>query len=93
MENKTLEFYQQLLGVDSTTILIIFFLFIIWVLIWKGTALWKSARKGSKLWFVLILILNTAGILPILYIFLISKINLDSDSTSNKKSRKKKKSK
>ena len=40
----------------------------IWELIWKGIALWKCGRNNQLTWFVFILVLNTAGILPILYI-------------------------
>lgn len=39
----------------------------------KAIALWISARKNSKVWFVLLLLLNTAGILPLFYIFYFSK--------------------
>jgi len=46
----------------------------IWSIIWKGWALWTSARQGSKVWFVILLIFNTIGILEILYIFWFSKI-------------------
>jgi len=46
---------------------------IIWSLIWKGWALWKAARAGSKPWFVVLLIANTVGILDILYIFVFGK--------------------
>lgn len=45
----------------------------LWVLPWKGWALWKSANLGSKKWFVIILVLNTLAILEILYIFVFSK--------------------
>lgn len=48
-------------------------LLVLWVLPWKGVALWKAARLKDKLWFVLILILNTLAVLDILYIYLISK--------------------
>ncbi|MCK5107321.1 MAG: hypothetical protein KAQ83_01215 [Nanoarchaeota archaeon] len=41
---------------------------VIWSAIWKGIALWKCGRRNQIVWFVLILILNTAGILPILYL-------------------------
>jgi len=41
---------------------------VIWEVIWKGIALWKSARNNQIKWFVVILLLNTAGILPIVYI-------------------------
>lgn len=40
----------------------------VWELIWKGIALWKCGRNNQLAWFVFILILNTVGILPIIYI-------------------------
>jgi len=52
----------------------LFLLFIVWVVLWKGFALWKSARKNQKYWFVAILIFNTAGILEILYLFVLKDI-------------------
>ena len=42
---------------------------IAWSLAWKGWALWKAARNESIPWFIILLIVNTAGILDILYIF------------------------
>jgi len=45
----------------------------IWELIWKGIALWKAARNNHKTWYIAILIINTIGILPILYIYVFSK--------------------
>jgi hypothetical protein len=44
------------------------FLLIIWTLVWKGIALWHSARNNQKAWFVILLVINTAGILEIIYI-------------------------
>jgi hypothetical protein len=46
---------------------------ILWSLVWKGWALWRAAKNDSKVWFVVLLILNTAGILDILYIFVFGK--------------------
>lgn len=43
------------------------------VLILKGVALWIAARKGHKGWFVALLVINTFGILELLYIFHFSK--------------------
>lgn len=40
----------------------------VWELIWKMFALWKSARNNHKYWFVGIALLNTLGLLPILYL-------------------------
>lgn len=45
---------------------------LIWSLAWKGWALWKAARNDSPVWFVILLVVNTVGILEILYIFLFS---------------------
>ena len=46
---------------------------IVWTLVWKGLALWRAAKRGENVWFVLLLILNTLGILEIIYYFLIAK--------------------
>ena len=45
---------------------------IAWSLPWKGFALWKSARRGESLWFIILLLVNTAGILDIMYLFIFS---------------------
>ena len=45
----------------------------IWVLFWKGCALWIAAKGGQKWWFLALLIINTLGILEIIYIFLVAK--------------------
>lgn len=45
----------------------------VWELAWKGIALWKAARSSSKAWFITLLIINSSGVLPILYIFVFSK--------------------
>jgi len=50
-------------------------LMIAWVIPWKGVALWKSARRNSKWWFIALLIINSLAILPILYIFVFSRKN------------------
>lgn len=41
---------------------------VVWSLIWKGIGLWYAARNYQKGWYVAILILNTAGILEIIYL-------------------------
>lgn len=43
-----------------------------WVLAWKGLALWKAARENQKWWFIPLLVVNTLGILEILYIYVFS---------------------
>ncbi len=46
---------------------------LVWSIFWKGLALWRAARREDKVWFVLLLIINTIGILEILYYFYFSK--------------------
>ena len=46
---------------------------VVWEMVWKGIALWKAGRNGNLGWFIAIFILNTLGILPIVYIFAFSK--------------------
>jgi hypothetical protein len=48
-----------------------------WGIFWKGLALWHSAQRGQPWWFVILLIVNTAGILEIIYLFLVAKVKLN----------------
>lgn len=59
-------------GMFGSSILLIA-LVILWSLVWKGLALWKAARNGSKPWFIVLLVVNTVGILDILYIYVFSR--------------------
>jgi hypothetical protein len=45
----------------------------IWDGVWKLVALWKSARNDQLAWFVCLAIFNTAGIMPIMYLWLFQK--------------------
>jgi len=45
----------------------------IWDAIWKTIAMWKSARHNQLAWYICLVIFNTAGILPILYILFFQK--------------------
>ena len=44
----------------------------LWTIILKGYALWYAARGSQKGWFIALLIVNTLGILEIIYIFAFS---------------------
>jgi hypothetical protein len=54
----------------------IFFILYLWSILWKGLALWKSANLKQRNWFVAILVLNTVGILEIVYLFFFAKERL-----------------
>jgi hypothetical protein len=40
----------------------------LWELAWKGIALWKAAQNDQRNWFVALIIINSIGILPVLYL-------------------------
>jgi hypothetical protein len=44
----------------------------IWSSIWKALAFWKSARKNNLAWFIVFVLVNTIGVLEILYIYIFS---------------------
>ena len=61
---------------DSTSLLAnntFILLALIWILPWKGFALWKASRNEHKWLFVVILLTNTFALLDALYILYFSK--------------------
>lgn len=62
-------------GLDSMG-LSLMFIIIVWSLFWKGLALWHSGRKAEPVWFVVLLVVNTMGILEIIYLFGVLKLKL-----------------
>lgn len=48
----------------------------LWDAVWKLISMWKAARNNHLGWFVVLAILNTLGILPMIYCFLIDKKTL-----------------
>lgn len=61
-----------------------FIALMVWSLAWKGFSLWRAAQKGSKPWFIALLLINSLGILDILYLFIFSK--MDSKQTGEQQS-------
>jgi hypothetical protein len=51
----------------------LFLVIAIWAFFWKGMALWRSAGLRHKYWFVSILLLNTLGIIEIIYLYFIAR--------------------
>lgn len=50
--------------------MITFGLVALWDLAWRGIALWQSSQRQQKAWFVVLLVINSAGLLPIAYLIL-----------------------
>lgn len=46
----------------------------IWSLFWKALALWHAARRGNTVWFIVLLLVNTVGILDIIYLIVAGKL-------------------
>lgn len=63
----------------------VFYLVVIWSLIWKGLALWRAAKNDSKVWYVVLLVLNTVGIVEILYYFVFGKKRTEKTLTNEVK--------
>lgn len=84
------EWISNYLGVSLTVAIIIALVIAIWTIIWKGIALWKAAGKKQLYWFIILLILNTLGILEILYIYVFSKMDLKKKQSVKIKKLKKK---
>lgn len=60
-----------------------FILVLVWSLFWKGLALWHASKRDEKKWFIALLILNTLGILEIIYLFFVVKIRLGKGKEEN----------
>ena len=46
---------------------------LIWTIYWKYHALWHAAKHDNRWWFLALLVVNTLGILEILYLYVFSK--------------------
>jgi len=80
MEQAIGEFIQSNPGIFVFGILIV----TIWHVSWDGMALWRSAQNKDKKWFIAILLLNTLGILEILYLYHFSKEKVDDEPNVSK---------
>ena len=45
----------------------------VWEMIWKGIAMWRAAKHEQKYWFLACFVVNSAGILPLVYLWLFQK--------------------
>ncbi|OGY19024.1 MAG: hypothetical protein A2784_00360 [Candidatus Chisholmbacteria bacterium RIFCSPHIGHO2_01_FULL_48_12] len=48
----------------------------LWSLFWKGLALWRAARGHQRYWFIALLVINTLGLLEIVYLVAFAKDRL-----------------
>lgn len=62
--------WKNIAGLNDPIIASTLFLLLLWDLIWKGLALWRAAKRRERWWFIALLVVNTAGLLPIAYLLL-----------------------
>ncbi len=60
-------------GVLGAGVGIMVIILLLWNFIWKGLALWRAAQRKELWWFIAMLVINTMGILEIIYLFVIVK--------------------
>ncbi len=46
---------------------------VLWTIVWKGFALWRAATLQQRYWFLVLLLINTLGVLEIIYLFFIAR--------------------
>ena len=46
----------------------------LWDVPWRLLAMWHAARQNQKVWFVALLLINSVGIVPLIYLVFVSKI-------------------
>lgn len=59
----------------------------IWSAVWTGLALWHAARRGEKWWFILFILIHTAGILEIIYLVFVAKALVTNKPPSKRRKR------
>ncbi len=61
------------------------FVLFLWTIFWKVVALWRSAKNNQRNWFIAIVILNlnTLGIVEIVYLFRFAKKRLTLNELKN----------
>lgn len=65
-------------------LLLVVFVVAIGSFILKAYALWTSARRGEQGWFIALLLINTMGILELVYLyFVVGKWNSSNTGTTN----------
>ncbi|VVB83865.1 Uncharacterised protein [uncultured archaeon] len=83
---ESLKIITEQSGISIALLVII----ILWTFIWKIAALIKAAKNRSAGWVIVFALINTVGILEILYIFVFSKIKPLKKSEKPRKRKKRK---
>ncbi len=63
-----LNVFSQTAGYNPIAALLMI-LITVWTVFWKSLALWNAALNNQRNWFIALIIINTVGILEIIYLF------------------------
>ncbi len=77
--------YFDLIASQVGAPLWLIYVVLVWTAVWKLLAMWKAARNKHIAWFIVVGILNTLGILPILYLYVFSKLHHPSFKNKSEK--------
>lgn len=89
--DQFMEQVSQSWGVSVEVVAAILIVLMVWELCWRLAGMWKAAAKKKSLtWFIILAIVNTLGILSILYIFWFSKIGEKKEMKVSRKPAKRK---
>lgn len=73
-ENKRMLIEPAPMSMDSFAALLpLIIVLALWDSVWKAFALYRAGVNRSPWWFFFLLIFNTVGVLPILYLFVFGK--------------------
>ena len=62
------DLFPFLSGIPAGILFTLFILLALWTTVIKAFALWHSARNGQTLWFVALLVVNSLGLLELVYL-------------------------
>ena len=66
-----MNYYDNMVEINQsfpTWVIVLVLVLVVLEITLKGMALWRAARNQSKGWFIVFLLINTAGILPLIYL-------------------------
>lgn len=64
----TQDLFPFLSGIPASLLFVLIVALALWTTIIKAFALWFSARNGQKFWFAALLVVNSLGILELVYL-------------------------
>ncbi len=68
---------EEWINANIVTFITIVVIIAIWDGVWKLTAMWRASQRKSTVWYIVLAVFNTIGILPIIYFIITRKKELN----------------